>query len=100
TGGAGQKRLRGLLVVGEIAFAIVLLIGAGLLLRSFDRLQNVAPGFRPGNLLVADVPVSQRAYPQSAVRMNHFDRILESARALPGVTSAGLAASLPVSGRG
>jgi putative ABC transport system permease protein len=100
TGGAGQKRLRGLLVVGEIAFAIVLLIGAGLLLRSFDRLQNVAPGFHPGNLLVADVPVSQRAYPQSAARMNHFDRILEAARALPGVTSAGAAAFLPVSGRG
>lgn len=100
TAGAGQKRLRGLLVVGEIAFAIVLLIGAGLLLRSFDRLQNVSPGFQPGNLLVADLPVSQRAYPQSAERLNYYDRILDRVCALPGVSSVGAAAVLPVSGRG
>ena len=78
----------------------MLLIGAGLLLRSFDRLQNVEPGFRPGNLLVADVPVSPRAYSQAAARMNYIDRLLDRARALPGVTSAGAAAFLPVSGRG
>jgi putative ABC transport system permease protein len=100
TGGGAQKRLRGLLVVSEIAFAIVLLIGAGLLLKSFDRLQSVAPGFRPGNLLVADVPVSPRAYPTPAARMDFYDRVLDRARALPGVTAAGAAAFLPVSGGG
>jgi putative ABC transport system permease protein len=98
--GSAQKRLRSFLVVAEIAFAIVLLVGAGLLLRSFDRLQSVEPGFRPGNLLVADVPLSPRAYPQPAARMGFFDRLLDRARALPGVTSAGAAAFLPVSGSG
>ncbi len=100
TASGGQKRLRGALVVSEIAFAIVLLIGAGLLLRSFDRLQSVEPGFRPRNLLVADVPVSPRAYPQPGARMDFYDRLLERARALPGVTSAGAASFLPVSGGG
>jgi putative ABC transport system permease protein len=100
TGGGAQKRLRGILVAGEIAFAIVLLIGAGLLLRSFERLQSVETGFRPSHLLVADVPVSPRAYPQLTARMNYYDRLLERSRALPGVTSAGAASFLPVSGRG
>jgi putative ABC transport system permease protein len=100
TGSGSQKRVRGLLVISEIAFAIVLLIGAGLLLRSFDRLQSVEPGFRPGNLLVADVPVSPRAFPRAEARMDFFDRLLDRARSLPGVTSAGAAAFLPVSGGG
>jgi putative ABC transport system permease protein len=100
TGSGAQKRLRGFLVVSEIAFAIVLLIGAGLLLRSFDRLQSVEPGFRPGNLLVADVPVSPRAYPRPEARMDFYDRLLDRVRTLPGVAAAGGAAFLPVSGGG
>jgi putative ABC transport system permease protein len=100
TGAAGQKKVRGLLVIGEIGFAIVLLTGAGLLLRSFERLQDVPPGFQPANLLVADVPLSQVAYPQAASRMNFFDRLLETVHNLPGVSSAGAAAFLPVSGGG
>jgi putative ABC transport system permease protein len=100
TGGSGQKRLRGLLVISEIAFAIVLLIGAGLLLRSFQRLQSVEPGFQPDNLLVADLPLSQRAWPQASTRIAFFDRVIERARSLPGVTTAGAAAFLPVSGGG
>lgn len=100
SGGGAQKRLRGALVVSEIAFAIVLLIGAGLLLRSFDRLQSVEPGFRPGNLLVADVPVSPRAYSRPEARMDFYGRLLDRVRALPGVTSAGAAMFLPVSGGG
>jgi putative ABC transport system permease protein len=100
TGSSGQRKVRGLLVVGEIAFAIVLLTGAGLLMRSFERLQDVQPGFRPANLLVADVPLSQNAYSQPAARMNFFDRLLEDARNLPGVSSAGAASFLPVSGGG
>lgn len=100
TATAGQRKLRGLLVIGEIAFAIILLTGAGLLLRSFERLQDVEPGFRPAHLLVADVPLSQRAYSDASVRMNFFDRLLDRARNLPGVSSAGAAAFLPVSGGG
>jgi len=100
TGGGSQKRLRSVLVMTEIALAIVLLAGAGLLLRSFDGLQRVDPGFRPGNLLVADIPLSPQAYKETPVRMNFFDRLLERSRALPGVKSAGAASVLPVSGGG
>jgi putative ABC transport system permease protein len=98
TGGVRHQRVRNVLVVTEVALAILLLIGAGLLLRSFERLQNVQPGFEPENLLVADVPLSPQAYPQSPERMAFFDRLLERARALPGVRSAGGAVALPVSG--
>jgi putative ABC transport system permease protein len=100
TGTSGQRKVRGLLVVGEIAFAIVLLTGPGLMLRSFERLQDVQPGFRPTNLLVADVPLSPTAYAQPAARMNFFDRLLDEARTLPGVSSAGAVTFLPVSGGG
>ena len=98
--GSGQKRLRSLLVVTEIALAIVLLVGAGLLLRSFDRLQKVEPGFHAGNVLVADIPLSPQAYRAAPARMDFFDRLLQRSRALPGVTAAGAASSLPVSGGG
>ncbi len=100
TSGAGQRKTRGLLVVAEIALALILLVGAGLLMRSFQRLQDVQPGFTPGNLLIAELPLSQRAHPQSPERMAFFDRVLERARLLPGVRSAGAAAFLPVSGGG
>jgi len=100
TAGPGQQRLRGLLVASEIALAVLLLIGSGLLLRSFTRLQEVAPGFRPDHLLVADLPLSQTAYAQPARRFQFFDRLVERARALPGVRSAAAASFLPVSGGG
>src|SRR3954454_12660806 len=73
TGGTAQRNLRGYLVIAEIALALVLLVGAGLLLRSFEQLQNVKPGFTPGNLLVADIPLSPRAHPQAAERIAFFD---------------------------
>src|SRR5262249_29202683 len=60
--GPKQHRVRGLLVATEIALAMLLLVGSGLLLRSFSRLQQSSPGFRPDHLLVADVPLSQTAY--------------------------------------
>jgi putative ABC transport system permease protein len=99
-GGGRQNRFRGFLVAGEIALALVLLVGAGLLLRSFERLQGVDPGFAAGNLLVADLPLSPQAHRQAAERMAFFDRVLDGARAIPGVRSAGAVTSLPVSGGG
>lgn len=78
----------------------MLLIGAGLLIRSFARLQRVQPGFDPSALLVTDVPLSPRAYAKPVQRTEFFDRIIERARNLPGVMSAGAAAVLPVTGRG
>ena len=100
TSGPGQHRLRSILVVTEIAFAMLLLVGSGLLLRSFARLQEVPPGFQPDHLLVADLPVSVKTYASPEQRFQFFDRIVDRAKTLPGVRSAGAASFLPVSGGG
>ena len=100
TAGSGQHRLRGVLVAMEIALAMLLLVGSGLLLRSFSRLQEVPPGFQPDHLLVADIPLSQTAYAKPENRYQFFDRLVERARTLPGVRSAAAASFLPVSGGG
>jgi putative ABC transport system permease protein len=100
TSGPGQHRLRGILVATEIALATLLLVGSGLLLRSFSRLQDLAPGFRADHLLVADIPLSQNAYAKPEQRYEFFDRLVDRAMSLPGVSSAGAATFLPVSGGG
>jgi putative ABC transport system permease protein len=100
TTGRGHHRILGALVATEIAVALLLLIGSGLLLRSFARLQDVPPGFHPDHLLVADLPLSQNAYAKPEQRYEFFDRIVDRAKSLPGVRSAGAASFLPVSGGG
>ena len=100
TTGPGQHRIRGVLVAAEIAMAMLLLVGAGLLLRSFSRLQEVPPGFQADHLLVADLPLSLTAYSKPQQRFEFFDRLVARARSLPGVRSAGAASFLPVSGGG
>ncbi len=98
TGGARRNYVRNSLVITEVALALILLIGAGLLIRSFARLQDVQPGFDPSHLLVADLPLSPNVYSKSAQRMEFFDQLLARARTLPGVQSAGGALVLPVTG--
>jgi putative ABC transport system permease protein len=98
--GVGVLRARGVLVVSEVALAMLLLVGAGLLIRSFDRLSRVTPGFSVDHILIADMPVSPGGHPKAAERMEYFDRVLERAATLPGVRSAGAATFLPVSGTG
>ena len=100
TSGPLRHRLRGVLVGMEIALAMLLLVGAGLLLRSFERLQNVSAGFSPDHLLLADLPLSQNAYAKPEQRFQFFDRLVDRARTLPGVRSAAAASFLPVSGGG
>jgi putative ABC transport system permease protein len=100
TMGPGQHRLRGSLVALEIALAMLLLVGAGLLLRSFSRLQDIAPGFQADHLLVADLPLSQTTYAKPEQRFEFYDRLVERAKTLPGVRSAAAASFLPVSGGG
>jgi putative ABC transport system permease protein len=100
TAGPGHHRLRGALISAEIALAVLLLVGAGLLLRSFSRLQEVPPGFQPDHLLVADLPISQTAYAKAEQRFQFFDRFVDRAKSLPGVRSAAAASFLPVSGGG
>ena len=98
--GVGIMRARGILVICEVALAMLLLVCAGLLIRSFDRLARVAPGFSTDHLLIADIPVSPVAHANATERMGFFDRIIERATALPGVRSAAAASFLPVSGNG
>jgi len=100
TAGPGQHRLRAVLVATEIALAMLLLVGAGLLLRSFSRLQEVPPGFQADHLLVADIPLSQNAYAKPEQRFEFFDRLVDRTKSLPGVRSAAAASFLPVSGGG
>jgi len=100
TGGASRHRVRDLLVVTEVALALILLIGAGLLIRSFARLQDVQPGFDASHLLVVDVPVSPNGYAQAPRRMSMFDQLIERSKTLPGVSAAGAALILPVTGSG
>lgn len=100
TSSRAQRHTRGALIVAEVGLALLLLVGAGLLLRSFERLASQLPGFRPENLLVADVPLSVNEYPNSVERMEFFDRLLEKLRATRGVYSAGAATTLPVTGTG
>jgi putative ABC transport system permease protein len=100
TGSRAQRHVRSALIVAEVGLALFLLVGAGLLLRSFERLASQLPGFRPENLLVADIPLSQNAYPNSVERMEFFDRLLEKLRAAPGVRTVGAATTLPVAGTG
>jgi putative ABC transport system permease protein len=100
TAGPGHHRVRGFLVAAEIAAAMLLLIGSGLLLRSFQRLQEVPPGFQADHLLAADLPLSRNAYAKPDQRFEFFDRLVERAQALPGVRSAAAASALPVTSGG
>jgi len=96
TGGRGRARLRNFLVVAEIAFCVVLLTGAGLMLRSFARLQNVNPGFRPDHVLTLQLALPETRYSGAAVG-SFYSRLIERLQALPGVRYAGIARKVPLS---
>jgi putative ABC transport system permease protein len=102
-GGSGsvrQRKIRSALVVAEVALALVLLVGAGLLLRSFQALTRVEPGFAPARLLVVNLPLSPQRYAQSPARTAMVERILDRVRTLPGVESAAATTNLPMAGGG
>jgi len=94
TDGAG-RRLRSLLVVTEVALAVMLLCGAGLLIRSFLRLQQVSPGFNTGGILTASISLPEARYAAEASRAAFFRALLERASSLPGVQAAAISMSLP-----
>jgi putative ABC transport system permease protein len=89
------KRVRSMLVVSEVALAVMLLIGSGLMLKSFLRLTDVNPGFNPDNLLTMSVALQFVHYQDPAKQIAFFDQALERIRALPGVVAAGACTSLP-----
>jgi putative ABC transport system permease protein len=95
---SGSRRLRGALVVSEIALAVVLLASAGLLIKSFVRLQQVDRGFSTDNILTMVVPLLDAKYSQDPPCINFFVQALERIRSLPGVRSAGIINFLPLYG--
>jgi predicted permease len=97
-GSARDRRLRQALIVGEVALALVLLVGAGLMMQSFLQLRRVDPGFGPENVLTADLYLPVSRYQKSSHVSNFHHQILERISALPGVKSAGGTAYLPFSG--
>ncbi|MGH9847265.1 MAG: ABC transporter permease, partial [Blastocatellia bacterium] len=99
-GSARSRRLRGALVAGEIALALVLLAGAGLLIRSFLRLQAVGTGFNAENVLTLRVALPGRRYNDNPKRINFFTQAVAQMQALPGVESAGAINFMPFAGPG
>lgn len=89
---------RTLLVIGETAIALMLLIGAGLLIKSYAQLQEVNPGFSADNVLTAQMTLPATRYADAAARRTFWQRLEEQARALPGVTSVGFTSNVPFNG--
>jgi putative ABC transport system permease protein len=98
TAGGGHARLRSVLVVAEIAVALVLLIASGLLLRSFEKLRAVDLGFRIDHTLIASYNLPRRQYSTQAAIDAFNDSLLRRLEQLPGVSAAGIASQLPASG--
>jgi putative ABC transport system permease protein len=98
TAGAGRTRIRAALTIGEVALSVALLIGAGLLMRSFERLQLVDPGFAVSNLMTGRVNLSATNYPTAATRRAFYERFLTDLRGRPGIDAAAIASGPPLSG--
>ena len=88
---------RATLVVTQIAVAVLLLVGAGLLLHSFERLVAVAPGFTPDHILIADLPLSPNAHDKPNERVNFYENVLRQIATLPGVSAVGASSVVPLS---
>jgi predicted permease len=95
-GSAGRSRLRHILIIAEVALSIVLLAGAGLLFRSFLRLQAVDAGFQSQQILTARLSPSDPKFKEDADYLRFYDQLTERVRALPGVQQVGLISSLPL----
>ncbi len=98
TGGPRRQRVQNLLIVSEMALALVLLVGAGLMIKSFVHLQNMNPGFDPGHVLTAFVGLPEAKYKDEAQLRDFFEQVLARVRTLPGVEAAGAVSHLPLSG--
>jgi putative ABC transport system permease protein len=99
---SGGTRTRGILVISEVALSLMLLIGAGLMIRSLWMLRSVDPGLDPRNVLTMTVgiPVPSTRFPTPLQQSNFFNDVLQRVRALPGVESAGVIDALPLAGGG
>lgn len=97
TGSVRSRRMRGVLVVAEIALALVLLIGAGLMLKSFMRMQATHPGFNSDKLLTMQIALPELKYKEARQRTAFFQQAIERIKGLPGVQSVGATTGLPMS---
>jgi putative ABC transport system permease protein len=97
-GAAGSHHLRNLFVVTQVALALVLLVGAGLLVRSFNRLQSVDPGFNSHNLLTVRVSVPFAKYNSDQKRIDFYQQAITQMRSIPGVESVGAINTPPFTG--
>ncbi len=95
----GTGVVRRLLVVSETALALMLLVGAGLLMESLTRLQDVDAGFSTDNVLTASISLPATRYPDAPARRAFWARVIEATRRVPGVTAVGLTSNVPFSGR-
>ncbi|MGH9728061.1 MAG: ADOP family duplicated permease [Candidatus Acidiferrales bacterium] len=96
TAGHARHRLQGAFVIAEFALAFVLLIGAGLLIRSFAKLLQTSPGFQPDNILTMSVPLPQQAYPKATEIRDFYQQLAQRASDLPGVRSVVITSDLPL----
>ena len=99
-GGEARTRLRAGLTVGQVALALMLLVGCGLMARSFARLLSVDPGFRPEKLLTMEYRLPVNKYPEGAQQIAFHRQVVERVRHVPGVRSATGIRALPFSGNG
>jgi putative ABC transport system permease protein len=98
TAGLRRNRLRSALVVSQVALSLVLLVGAGLMIRSFAKLNEVDPGFKPAQVLTLGVTLLRSKYPEDEQVAQMFSQILERAATTPGILSAGAISDLPLTG--
>ena len=98
TAGKSRNRLRNALVIAEVALALVLLTSAGLLMKSFVRLQNVNPGFDPHHVLTAEVSLPKLQYPDDKAIVRFSDEAQRRIAMLPGIQAVGLTTILPLNG--
>lgn len=94
--GVAGRRLRSLLVVSEVTLTLVLLVGAGLMIRSFTRLQDVQPGFNPDHLLTMQLTLPPSKYPEPQQQLTFYRESLERIKAIPGVQNVGIVSALPM----
>jgi predicted permease len=99
TPGHALRRLQGIFVTAEFALALVLLVGAGLLVRSLTKLLRANPGFRPDHVLTMQVPLPQQAYSKPGQVREFYQQALQRIAALPGVKSDGISNDLPLNAR-
>ena len=98
--GAAGRRLRSILIVSEVALAFILLSGAGLLIRSFYRLQQVDPGFTATNVITMGLPMDDKQFSTGPLIDGYYRQVVDAVQAVPGVRDAAVASALPLGGWG